>query len=79
MRRVGKTITGPIGCCIAEIAIANDALLFHRDRDVQAIAAGRPLRKRWIAFWTPASQVIDLVERSGREEGAECNPRDGRN
>lgn len=50
LRRVGKTIRSPFDCCIAEIAIANDALLFHRDRDFRAIAAVRPLRERWIDF-----------------------------
>ena len=50
LRRVGKTIRSPIDCCIAEIAIANDALLFHRDRDFRAIAVVRPLRERWIDF-----------------------------
>ena len=34
-------------CCIAEIAIAHDALLLHRDRDFSAIATVRPLRERW--------------------------------
>ena len=50
LRRIGKTIRSPIDCCIAEIAIANDALLFHRDRDFRTIAAVRPLRERWIDF-----------------------------
>ena len=50
LRRVSKTIRSPIDCCIAEIAIANDALLFHRDRDFPAIAVVRPLRERWIDF-----------------------------
>ena len=48
LRRLGKTVRSPIDCCIAEIAIAHDALLLHQDRDFTTIAAVRPLRERWI-------------------------------
>ncbi len=50
LRRVGKTVRSPIDCCIAEIAIAHDALLLHQDRDFTTIATVRPLRERWIEF-----------------------------
>ena len=47
LRRAGKTVRGAMDCCIAEIAIAHDALLLHRDRDFSVIATVRPLRERW--------------------------------
>ena len=48
LRRIGKTVRSPIDCCIAEIAIAHDAALLHKDRDFRAIASVRPLRERWL-------------------------------
>lgn len=48
LRRAGKTVRSPIDCCIAEIAIAREALLLHRDRDFRVIATARPLRERWL-------------------------------
>ncbi|MDE0127093.1 MAG: PIN domain-containing protein [Bryobacterales bacterium] len=48
LRRMGKTVRSPIDCCIAEITIAHDASLLHRDRDFRAIASVRPLRERWL-------------------------------
>lgn len=47
LRRAGKTVRGAVDCCIAEIAIAHEALLLHRDRDFSVIATVRPLRERW--------------------------------
>ena len=47
LRRAGKTVRSAIDCCIAEIAIAHEALLLHRDRDFSVIATVRPLRERW--------------------------------
>ena len=48
LRRMGKTVRSPIDCCIAEIAIAHDASLLHKDRDFREIASVRPLRERWL-------------------------------
>ena len=48
LRRAGKTVRSPIDCCIAEIAIAHEALLLHRDRDFVAISTIRPLQERWL-------------------------------
>jgi predicted nucleic acid-binding protein len=48
-RRAGRTIRSPIDCCIAQLAITHDALLLHRDRDFDSLAALAPLRHR---FWT---------------------------
>ena len=48
LRRAGRTVRSPIDCCIAEIAIAQEALLLHRDRDFTTIATVRPLRERWL-------------------------------
>lgn len=50
LRRAGTTVRSPIDCCIAEIAIAHDAVLLHRDRDFSAIAGARPLRQRWVEW-----------------------------
>ena len=47
LRRAGKTVRSAIDCCIAETAIAHEALLLHRDRDFSVIATVRPLRERW--------------------------------
>jgi predicted nucleic acid-binding protein len=45
LRRIGLTVRSPIDCCIAQLAIENDLLLFHRDRDFKTIAKARPLRE----------------------------------
>ena len=45
LRRAGRTVRSAIDCCIAQIAIDHDALLLHRDRDFEVIAAIRPLRQ----------------------------------
>ena len=47
LRRAGKTVRSSMDCCIAEVAIANEATLLHRDRDFEVIATVRPLRERW--------------------------------
>ena len=43
LRRRGITLSSPIDCCIAQIAIESDALLLHRDQDFDTIAGIRPL------------------------------------
>jgi len=47
LRRAGRTVRSSMDCCIAEVAIANEAMLLHRDRDFEVIATVRPLRERW--------------------------------
>lgn len=41
MRRKGITVSSPVDCCIAQIALENDILLLHRDQDFQQIAKVR--------------------------------------
>ena len=43
-RQRGLTIRSPVDCLIAAIAIDNDVLVWHRDRDFTAIARYTPLR-----------------------------------
>ncbi|MEX1310332.1 MAG: PIN domain-containing protein [Candidatus Sulfomarinibacteraceae bacterium] len=50
LRRVGKTVRSPIGCCIAQIAIDGKTLLLHRDRDFEVIAEIRPLQQRFLRW-----------------------------
>lgn len=45
LRRTGRTVRSPIDCCIAQVAMDYDVILFHRDRDFEAIAEIRPLRQ----------------------------------
>lgn len=47
LRRKGLTISSPVDCCIAQIALEADALLLHRDRDFEKIARIRPLKLSW--------------------------------
>jgi predicted nucleic acid-binding protein len=47
LRRKRLTISSPVDCCIAQIAIESDALLIHRDRDFERIARIRPLKISW--------------------------------
>ena len=41
----GETVRSNIDCCIAQIAIENQALLLHRDRDFEKIVLVRPLQE----------------------------------
>ncbi len=43
LRRKGVTLSSPVDCCIAQIAIESNALLLHRDQDFEKIATVRPL------------------------------------
>jgi predicted nucleic acid-binding protein len=47
LRRKGLTISSPVDCCIAQIALEADAFLLHRDRDFEKIARVRPLKLSW--------------------------------
>ena len=51
LRRVGLTVRSPIDCCIAQLALNGDVVLFHRDRDFEAIAKARPsFRQLWLEW-----------------------------
>ena len=43
LRRQGLTVRSPIDCCIAQIALENDLLLLHNDKDFNVIHQVRPL------------------------------------
>jgi len=43
LRRQGITVSSPVDCCIAQIAMESDVLLLHRDEDFERIARIRPL------------------------------------
>ena len=47
LRRKGLTVSSPVDCCIAQIALEADAFLLHRDRDFEKIARVRPLKLSW--------------------------------
>ncbi|QUS60097.1 PIN domain nuclease [Synechocystis sp. PCC 7339] len=44
LRRQGLTVRSPIDCCIAQVALENDLLLVHNDRDFETIAQVRLLQ-----------------------------------
>jgi len=44
LRRQGITVRSTLDCCIAQLAIAHQALLVHDDRDFAAIAQVRSLQ-----------------------------------
>ena len=44
LRRQGLTVRSPIDCCIAQIALENDLLLIHNDRDFETITQVRSLQ-----------------------------------
>jgi predicted nucleic acid-binding protein len=43
LRRTGITLSSPVDCCIAQLAMESDALLLHQDQDFEKIAEIRPL------------------------------------
>ena len=43
LRRRGITISSPVDCCIAQIAIESGSFLLHTDQDFQRIARIRPV------------------------------------
>ena len=45
LRRKGMTVRSHPDCCIAQLAIENDALLIHRDTDFEIIATIRSLKQ----------------------------------
>ena len=47
-RARGRTVRSIVDCLIAAVAIRHDAVLVHRDRDLDALAAASSLRaERW--------------------------------
>ncbi len=44
LRRQGLTVRSPIDCCIAQVALDNNLLLVHNDRDFETIAQVRSLQ-----------------------------------
>lgn len=46
-RRQGLTVRSPIDCCIAQIALENEAVLLHNDKDYLAISQVRPLKMQY--------------------------------
>jgi predicted nucleic acid-binding protein len=44
LRRQGLTVRSVIDCCIADLAMRNDAILLHNDRDFETIARVKSLR-----------------------------------
>lgn len=43
LRRQGLTVRSPIDCCIAQLALENDLLILHNDKDFTVINQIRPL------------------------------------
>ena len=50
LRRKGITLSSPVDCCIAEIAIESNILLLHKDDDFE----------RYQLIWTALSVVAVL-------------------
>ncbi len=50
LRKTGITIRSSINCCIAQIAIENQALLLHKDKDFTEVAKIRPLMNEFFRF-----------------------------
>lgn len=51
LRRIGLTVRSPIDCCIAQLALKNDLILFHCDRDFKVIAKARSsFRQLWLEW-----------------------------
>ena len=50
LRRQGETVRSPIDCCIAQLALAHEILLLHRDEDFNKIARIRPLHQSWVSW-----------------------------
>ena len=56
LRRKGVTISSPIDCCIAQIAMEHGAILLHRDKDFEKISRIRPLMQEYFRIRRPASK-----------------------
>jgi predicted nucleic acid-binding protein len=47
LRRKGSTVSSPVDCCIAQIALESGALLLHCDRDFELIGKVRSLNQEY--------------------------------
>ncbi len=52
LRRAGKTVRSAIDCCIAQLAIENEAVLLHRDGDFVTLSEQSPLQEEFLD-WGP--------------------------
>jgi hypothetical protein len=50
LRRKGVTVSSPVDCCIAQIALESDALLLHCDHDFERIATVRKLDEEYFSW-----------------------------
>ena len=50
LRKTGITIRSSIDCCIAQIAIENQTLLLHKDKDFSEVAKIRPFLNEFFRF-----------------------------
>ncbi len=50
LRRKGFTISSPVDCCIAQVALEYGAILLHRDKDFEKISRFRPLQEKRFNF-----------------------------
>jgi predicted nucleic acid-binding protein len=50
LRRRGVTVSSPVDCCIAQIALECGALLLHRDQDFERIAKVRKLDEAYFSW-----------------------------
>jgi predicted nucleic acid-binding protein len=51
LRRKGVTLTSPVDCCIAQIALDEKALLLHRDRDFEKSPLSAPFWLRGLKWF----------------------------
>lgn len=50
LRRKGITVSSPVDCCIAQIALESGALLLHCDQDFERIAKVRKLDEEYFSW-----------------------------
>ena len=55
LRRKGVTISSPVDCCIAQIAMEHGTVLLHRDKDFEKISRIRPLKQEYFKIRRRAS------------------------
>jgi predicted nucleic acid-binding protein len=50
LRREGITVSSPVDCCIAQIALESGALLLHCDQDFERIAKVRKVKEEFFTW-----------------------------
>jgi predicted nucleic acid-binding protein len=50
LRRKGLTVRSALDCCIAQLALDNEALLLHRHADFEAIGKVRALEQSFVSW-----------------------------